>query len=398
MAGSLIAAPWLTFVDANGAPYGAGQRVFTYLSGTSTKASIFTDSALSVAFSNPIVLPSDGRLTAYGTPGVAYKFVLANPGVDDPPISPIKTVDPVGPSTAANVDINGVAGETITLGQSVYLSAGDGGLTAGRWYKTSSTQYKDNAANVIGFAQGSATVGVAVSVRISGRVDGLSGLTPGLVYYIDSVAGNISTIFITNSRAVGQADTTTSLVLMPQSQLHGQPLFEQTPNYKPGASYTLGNVTTYDAFISGAITGAQDTTARANGTTVETTLSTMTLAGATLSQGTLRVSFAWTIAANANTKTVRFYFGGTAVVVYTGVQNGGTGFATMLVSRKTNNSQVISGFFCARNAAGTADSGSFDTTAAETYNNAIVVKTTGQSGTASSDIIQHIFLPELVGV
>jgi hypothetical protein len=96
MAGTLAPIGMSQWFDSNGDPLSSG-RLFTYLSGTSTKVSVYTDAALSVAHSNPITLNAAGRPTSpvYITPDVSYKFVLAAAGADDPPASPIWTVDPI---------------------------------------------------------------------------------------------------------------------------------------------------------------------------------------------------------------------------------------------------------------------------------------------------------------
>lgn len=407
MTGTVAPFPKHQIFDNNGIP-AVGAKLFTYLAGTATKVNTYTESTLSSANTNPIVLDTAGRATIFLTPGVSYKFVLAPSTDTDPPVSPIWTVDDVQavPLRNSDVDVTGTAGTTITAGQCVYLSAGDGSLTAGSWYPTNAgTIYKGSGAIQIGFATTAGTAATSVTVRIKGRVTGLAGLTPGATYYTDNSAGNITTSFVTsggvalNNRAVGEADTTTSLIIL-ENQACGQALFEVAPHYRPGQNLTSG-VTTFTGVVNGTLTANVDTADVPNGTTVETTLSTFTtvanlMTGST--KGTLRVSFSWTIAANGNTKTVRFYFGGTAVTVYTGAQNGGTGHAEMWVTRTGNSTQKITGFMSAVNAAGTGTTASFSTTSAETMANNIVVKTTGQSGTASSDIIQNMFIPEILAL
>jgi hypothetical protein len=89
--------PWVPeqFFTATGLP-ADGYQVFFYVAGTSTKQNTYSDSDLTVANPNPIVLGSDGRpadpvyLSATG-----YKVVFASPTDTDPPTSPIWTVDNV---------------------------------------------------------------------------------------------------------------------------------------------------------------------------------------------------------------------------------------------------------------------------------------------------------------
>lgn len=84
-------------LDSSGNPY-SGAKLFTYAAGSSTKTNTYTSSAGSVAQSNPIILNSRGEPTngpIWLIDGTSYKFVLAGPADDDPPASPIRTIDNV---------------------------------------------------------------------------------------------------------------------------------------------------------------------------------------------------------------------------------------------------------------------------------------------------------------
>ena len=64
--------------DNNGNPL-AGGKIYTYLAGTTTNAATYTNSAGSIAHSNPIVLDGAGRVPSgeiWLTDGIAYKFVV----------------------------------------------------------------------------------------------------------------------------------------------------------------------------------------------------------------------------------------------------------------------------------------------------------------------------------
>lgn len=81
----------------------AGYRLFTYQAGTSTKINTYTDFALLVPNTNPVVLDEDGCATIFLADGQFYKYVLAPPPEDvlhpdDPPSSNIWTQDNI-PST-----------------------------------------------------------------------------------------------------------------------------------------------------------------------------------------------------------------------------------------------------------------------------------------------------------
>lgn len=89
-----VLTPWprAQFFANNGTP-AAGHRLFTYAAGTSTKLATHTSSTGLVNNTNPIVLDYRGEAAIWVPPNVAYKYVLAPPGVDDPPTAPIWSVD-----------------------------------------------------------------------------------------------------------------------------------------------------------------------------------------------------------------------------------------------------------------------------------------------------------------
>lgn len=195
----------------------SGYQLFTYAAGTTTKLATYNDADLQVAHqnANPIVLDSAGRATIFLTAS-AYKFVLASPTDTDPPGSPIWTVDNVSATSPffQDIDVQGTAGEALTAGDGVYMSAGDGALTAGRWYKwDADLTYASSTANAIGMVPSSIASGEVGSIRIAGRMTGLAGLTTGAPYYISATAGGITSSGPPNTRTVGVADSTTSLLL-----------------------------------------------------------------------------------------------------------------------------------------------------------------------------------------
>jgi len=78
------------FVDSTGLPYAGGSLAF-YASGTSTPLNTYSDSALTIANTNPVVLNSDGYpTTAVFLQNLAYKVVLS-----DVNSNVIWTADPV---------------------------------------------------------------------------------------------------------------------------------------------------------------------------------------------------------------------------------------------------------------------------------------------------------------
>ena len=88
------------YPDSNGDPY-VGMRLFFYYADTSTKLDTQTDSTGLVDNTNPIVIGADGYPTGdvmiYGLNGQGYKVIAAPPGSDDPPTSPLWTINKIYP-------------------------------------------------------------------------------------------------------------------------------------------------------------------------------------------------------------------------------------------------------------------------------------------------------------
>jgi hypothetical protein len=93
--------PFLFFMNPNnsGSP-AAGFQLFTYIAGTSTKQTTWTDSTQLVSNTNPIVLDANGAAYVWLDPTLIYKYVLAPPNDTDPPTSPLRSIDNLeGPIT-----------------------------------------------------------------------------------------------------------------------------------------------------------------------------------------------------------------------------------------------------------------------------------------------------------
>ncbi len=211
--GTPMPSPYQTIFDTNGDPVSGG-LVWTYISGTSTPLSTWTTAALSVANTNPIVADSAGRFVAFLSPGSSYKFVYETAATPPAHGTIIRTVDLVSavPSSSANLDITGTAGESLALGSAVYLSDGSGGKTVGNWYLADSgTAYSSSSALVVGMTVAAISSAASGTIRILGQVPGLT-VVAGSTYYIGT-AGAITITPPPNARLLGIADTSTSLVL-----------------------------------------------------------------------------------------------------------------------------------------------------------------------------------------
>jgi hypothetical protein len=235
----------------------AGYQLFFYAAGTTTKQDTFSDADLTTPNTNPIVLDSAGRTGAIFLSPTTYKVVFAPPDDTDPPTSPVWTQDDVSaiPGSNVDVDVYGVAGEALSTADCCYLSEGDGGRTAGRWYQCDADlSYASSTAKVVGFAISDLASAEAGTFRISGRVTGLSALSVGSMYYISGTSGEITTTYagLTYRRKVGLADTTTSIIVshwLPEESPVLEVFTTATGNVGAGedilATYTLPAGTAY---------------------------------------------------------------------------------------------------------------------------------------------------------
>lgn len=113
------------FCDATGLPYAGGSLAF-YASGTSSPLNTYSDSALTIANTNPVVLDSAGRAGSVFLQNLAYKVVLSDVNsnqiwTEDPVFSSDYSTRAVFTSGAGspNGSVAGTAGST-GIGASVY--------------------------------------------------------------------------------------------------------------------------------------------------------------------------------------------------------------------------------------------------------------------------------------
>lgn len=127
------------FDPSTGSPL-VGGKLYTYAAGTTTAQATYTDSALTVANANPLILDANGEAVIY-CGALSYKFVLQKSDS-----SAVWTVDNYGPNLASN---QSSTPEWITFsGTSAFVNtttfkatAGDytATFTAGRRVRTSNT-------------------------------------------------------------------------------------------------------------------------------------------------------------------------------------------------------------------------------------------------------------------
>ncbi len=212
--GTIMPSPVFTGFDSNGDPLSGG-LLYTYVAGTTTAQTTYSDVGLTTANANPVALSSAGRATVYLPPGQSFKFVLKTSAG-----ATVWTTDNVSsiPTSTADLEVSGLAGEVITDRDVCYLSDGAGSRTAGRWYKVDADlDYASSLATLIGVATSDMTTGEAGAFRLGGSVDGYSGLTAGAAYYASATAGGITATAPTRKRAVAVAQSTTTIVLQPNA-------------------------------------------------------------------------------------------------------------------------------------------------------------------------------------
>lgn len=95
------------------------------------------------------------------------------------------TATSVAPGANA-VTIQGVAGETITAGQPVYLAA-----ATGKWMKADCDSATAEARVATGIALGGAAINQALVIQTAGDITIGATLTLGTAYYLSKTAGGI---------------------------------------------------------------------------------------------------------------------------------------------------------------------------------------------------------------
>lgn len=208
--GSLLPVAIQYATDANGLRV-AGAKLYVYAAGTLNAVAIYADSGLSVLLANPLTADGSGCFVEiFLPPGITVKVNITQPdGVTSLPKYPADNV-PSTPITAGNEDVQWTAGEPIAAGAACYLSAGDGGKTAGLAYNADAANPYSSTVNEVGIAIAAIANGSQGTVRKGGQLTGQVGLTVGAAYYVGT-AGAITTVAPSNSRRIGQAVSATVL-------------------------------------------------------------------------------------------------------------------------------------------------------------------------------------------
>jgi hypothetical protein len=141
----------------------------------------------------------------------AYKVRLDD--VNDVTVWTADDFFPPQAASSANVDLAGTAGETMTAGEVAYLSDGSDSKNAGQWYLADADFTYASVTPQVAVVVADVTAAATGLFRTNGKITGLSGLTPGALYYVSETAGELTATRPGNARFIGQAESTTVLVV-----------------------------------------------------------------------------------------------------------------------------------------------------------------------------------------
>ena len=196
--------------DANGAIAPNAYMEF-FEAGTSTPLPVYADVDGITSLGTTVTAAASGVFAEIFMLPQAYDINLYDE--NDVLIDSAVNYFPPQAAQAANQDFTAVAGVALTAGEGAYISDGSGGLNAGQAYKWDADLSYASATPECGFVVSDVSQGDTVTLRAGGLLSGLSGLTPGALYYVSGTAGAISTTPGTFRRGVGQAQSTTVLIV-----------------------------------------------------------------------------------------------------------------------------------------------------------------------------------------
>lgn len=203
--------PFLKFTLLDGVTPAVAGKLYTYVAGTTNPATTYASSS-GTPNSNPITLDGQGRATVFLAPG-SYNFTAFD--ADGAQLYDQDNISAIDSSSSA-FTFAGIVGSTVVDGACCYLSAGDGSLTAGRWYAAKADNAYSSILPLIAFCIGGGITGAIAAFSLGGPITSGLTVTVGSDYFISSAtAGVITATAPLNSRFVGRADSGTSLIAYP---------------------------------------------------------------------------------------------------------------------------------------------------------------------------------------
>ena len=283
-----IEEPRIRVMDANGLPY-VGAKLYVYEVGTTTLASIFSDSALAVAASNPLTSDASGYFELTYIAAGTYK--LRAEQSDGTLIWEKDNQDtgvPIGAGALA-ISAGGTGATTAAAARTNLDVPSNSELTA---LSSSVTALQTTVSAIVGIPQGRLTPTTAVPVITTGVTSGTS------VYYTPYV-GNVIPIY---SGSVFVAKTFAELTLTLNSNHLADTIYDVFVWLESGtvtigtgpawnsstagsSSRGSGASTTELEYTNGLLTNAQDITTRNGATTYSVTANLATYVGTILIDG-----------------------------------------------------------------------------------------------------------------
>lgn len=214
---TLSPSPLANFYDTDGITPLANGRVFTYAAGTTNPSTTY-QTATGPANLNPIQLNAAGFANIFLAPG-SYLYVWYRaptiPG-NDTSGGLVNSQDNIQATTnnSENTDMQELAGEPLTANQCVYLSDGSGGKNAGQLYKADIANGYSSLTPLLGIVPDAIAQGSLGTFRIQGQLTGLA-LINGADYYVGSAGALTTSASGPNTRWVGRADSTSSIIISP---------------------------------------------------------------------------------------------------------------------------------------------------------------------------------------
>lgn len=146
-----------------------------------------------------------------------------------------------GSATVDKLIVPGVAGETVSAGQILYLNRYDG-----EWYKADADFASTSIATLLGVAQGAGTDGVSISggLLLQGTDANQGGLTAGRALYLSGTAGATSTSVGTWEKRLGFARTTTSFYFAQDGAFATSTSATSTTSYLTTTTLNVSGTTT----------------------------------------------------------------------------------------------------------------------------------------------------------
>jgi len=189
--GSIAPAPWFTAFDNDGSII-PGALIETFAAGTSTPLATYSDLALTIPNSNPVVCDSAGRCTMYCL-AATYKYVMKRPDG-----SLVRSQDDV-PSTSVTTGGGATANETFFFGGDITVPITATAYPSGTTYDKlhgGTSFYQVDSANLVGTYAIQAMLmgndGATVTAAIMNLTDG-SPDTPLAVVSSSSTTGALVT-------------------------------------------------------------------------------------------------------------------------------------------------------------------------------------------------------------